>query len=158
MAPEPVLTPTGTASPLLHLIWWRQQEDQCPRELKQLSFLSGSSPLRGKGWREAKGGNPGKPAESLESPFFDHFIPFFFPLSLLCEAFQDLSLSAGISGGQLGPQARTDGQAANQPAHTIHARSAVLCCQGLLGLKHRIIVGVFFCFFQRKSKFPGKIY
>lgn len=105
---------------------------------------------RGKGWREAEGGNPGKPAESLESPFFDHFIPplfFFFPLSLLCEAFQDLSLSAGISGGQLGPQARTDGQAANQPARTIRARSAVLCCQGLLGLEHRIIHGFFGFFF-----------
>lgn len=34
---------------------------------------------RGKNWREARGGNPGKPAESLESPFFDHFIPFFPP-------------------------------------------------------------------------------
>lgn len=34
---------------------------------------------RGKDWREAKGGNPGEPAESLESPFFDHFIPFFSP-------------------------------------------------------------------------------
>lgn len=68
---------------------------------------------------EGKGGNPGEPAESLESPFFDHFIPFFSPISLLCEAFQDLSLSAGISGGQPGPQARTDGQAANQPARTV---------------------------------------
>lgn len=41
---------------------------------------------RGKGWREAEGGNPGKPAESLESPFFDHFIPLFFffpPISAL---------------------------------------------------------------------------
>lgn len=35
---------------------------------------------RGKGWREAKGGNPGEPAESLESPFFFvRFIPFFSP-------------------------------------------------------------------------------
>lgn len=104
---------------------------------------------------EAKGGNPGKPAESLESPFFDHFIPFFSP-SLLCESFQDLSLSAGIWGGQRGPQAQTDGQAANQTARTVLPWSAVPCCQGL---KHRIIHGVFVCvffFFKENQNSQGK--
>lgn len=108
---------------------------------------------RSKGWKEAKGGNPGEPAESLESPFFDHFIPFFSPLSLLCEAFQDLSLSAGISGGQPGPQARADGRAANQPARHRPSteRRALLPGASSTGL----YVG-FFSFFQENQNSQGK--
>lgn len=35
------------------------------------------------GMRHQKGGNPGKPAESLENPLFDPFIAFFSPISAL---------------------------------------------------------------------------
>lgn len=132
MLPEPIVTLAGTAVALLHLSWWRQ-EDQCPRELTHgLTFPRGllhsrhasSNPLPSPpcwGWQRLKlplgeqrmshqkAGNPGEPAESLESPFFDRFIfarPPPHPPSLLCETFQDLSLSTGILAGQPVPKHR----------------------------------------------------
>lgn len=61
--PRAVITLGGTASPLLHLIGWRQ-EDQCLRELKQLRFPSRSSPLR-VGMAEAKPG--GRQREEIQA-------------------------------------------------------------------------------------------
>lgn len=44
-----------------------------------------------------------------------------------------MSLSAGISGGQQGPQAQTDGQAANQLARTVLPWSTMLPLPGAPG-------------------------
>lgn len=105
------------------------------------------------GWDGRGKGRKSRQASRIpRKPFFLITSSLFFPPSLLCEAFQDLSLPAGISGGQPGPQAWTDGQAANQPARTVLLLSALLRCQGL---KHGIIHGFwFFFFFLKKIKIP----
>lgn len=107
---------------------------------------------RSKGWREAKGGNPGEPAESLESPFFDHFIPFFSPhlcfvrLSRICPSRQGFRAVSRVP-----RHGQTDGLPISQHG-TVLPQSAVLCCQGPRAQDYTCF------FFSRKSKFPGKIY
>lgn len=88
--------------------------------------------------------NPGEPAESLESLFLITS-SLFLPPSLLCEAFQDLPLLTGISGGQRVPQAQT-----RCPSAGTHRPSAE---HGAPGYQDY----TWFFFFLRKSKFQGKI-
>lgn len=160
MPPEPIIVLGGTASPLLRLSQ-RRREDQCPREPKH-----GSSPLRAcfsdplpapSGWQRQKlplgeqgmshqkGGYPGEPAESLEGPFFffDHFIPFFPPH--LC--FVRLSRTRLSQRGfrTVSPFPRhgwTDGLPVIRHAPSIR-RALRSACQGLPGLKRRIVRGFF---------------